>query len=247
MRGWYVHNYNKSVLKEQLNGALHNQFFLRDKGPNFGVNLDISFRCPLECLRCSRQQDFGRFNEPVWGQDIPIETIDKITDAYKSVNFCGQLSDPVHHPKFIEILELCFKKWINVTVHNASSAKSESWYIKAFKAHPQANWWFGIDGLPWESHKYRKNQDGVKLFNIMLKAKEHLLRKPSWQYIIFKYNEEHKEQAKRMALENDVNILFVHSARWTHEDDPLMPVGDHKIVSPGHMLNPVRDKFIKYD
>jgi len=81
----------------------------------------------------------------------------------------------------------------------------------------------------------------------MLKAKEHLLRKPSWQYIIFKYNEEHKEQAKRMALENDVNILFVHSARWTHEDDPLMPVGDHKIVSKGHMLNPVRDKFIKYD
>ena len=134
------------MLKKELSVAFHNQFFLRDDGLDCGVNLDITHRCPLECLRCSRQQDFGRFNQPVWGEDLPIETIDKITDAFKKVNFCGQLSDPVHHPKFIKILELCFKKSINVSVHNASSAKSESWYIKAFKAHPQAHWWFGIDG-----------------------------------------------------------------------------------------------------
>ena len=232
MKGW-KHRGFKSKLHKDLSSEFQNQFFLRDDGPNNGVNVDLTYRCPLECIRCSRQQDFKRNNLPIWGHDLPIETIDKLTDTYRCINFCGQLSDPVHHPKFIEILELCFKKFCNVTVHNASSAKSEAWYTKAFKAHPQAYWWFGIDGLPEESHKYRVNQDGVKLFNIMVNSKKVLLRRPTWQYIIFKYNEHHKEQARQMAIDNDIQFLFVHSAKWLGENDPLMPTKD-RIVSKQH-------------
>jgi MoaA/NifB/PqqE/SkfB family radical SAM enzyme len=234
MKDW-KHRGFKSKLHKDLSSEFQNQFFLRDVGPNNGVNIDLTYRCPLECIRCSRQQDFKRKNLPIWGHDLPIETIDKITDTYRCINFCGQLSDPVHHPKFIEILELCFKKFCNVTVHNASSAKSEAWYTKAFKAHPQANWWFGIDGLPEESHKYRVNQDGVKLFNIMVNSKKILLRRPTWQYIIFKYNEDHKEQARQMAIDNDIQFLFVHSAKWLSKRDPLMPTKD-KIVSKQHFI-----------
>ena len=227
------------MLKEALPSKYHTQFFLRDTGSNIGVNMDITYRCPLECLRCSRQYDFKRNKTPVWGQDIPLETIDKITDVYKSINFCGQLSDPVHHPKFIEILEICYRKNIYVVVHNASSAKSESWYIKAFKANPKANWWFGIDGLPEESHRYRINQDGEKLYNIMLKSKEYLINKPTWQYIIFNYNEDHMEQAKKMAIDNNVNMLFVYSSKWLNEDDPLRPSKkDNHIFSEQHLLQP---------
>ena len=224
------------MLKDALPSKYHTQFFIRDKGDNPGLNLDITHRCPLECLRCSRQIDFKRNNKPVWGQDIPLESIKKLADAYKKIHFCGQLSDPVHHPKFIEILEICYRKSARVIVHNASSAKSESWYTKAFKAHPQATWQFGIDGLPEESHKYRINQDGVKLFNIMLKAKEYGVT-PLWQYIIFKYNEEHIEKAKQMAKNNNVHIIFVYSAKWLGKDDPLRPSKDNHIFSPHHLLN----------
>ena len=227
-----------SKLKYALPRKYHTQFFLRNIGDETGVNLDITHRCPLECLRCSRQHDFKRNNIPVWGQDISLETIEKITDAYKRISFCGQLSDPVHHPKFIEILEICYRKSVSVSVHNASSAKSESWYIKAFKTHPQANWWFGIDGLPWESHTYRKNQDGVKLFNILLKSKEYLIKTPTWQYIIFKYNEDHMKQAKRMAADNNVNIIFVYSAKWLNEDDDLRPSEDNHFFTHQHLLQP---------
>ena len=226
------------MLKEALPSKYHTQFFLRDTGPNIGVNMDITHRCPLECLRCSRQYDFKRNKTPVWGQDIPLETIDKITDVYKSINFCGQLSDPVHHPKFIEILEICYRKNIYVVVHNASSAKSESWYIKAFKANPKANWWFGIDGLPEESHRYRINQDGKKLYNIMLKSKEYLINKPTWQYIIFNYNEDHMEQAKKMAIDNNVNMLFVYSSKWLNEDDPLRPSEKNHFFNHQYLIRP---------
>ena len=56
----------------------------------------------------------------------------------------------------------------NDSIHNASSAKSEEFYIKCFEAHPDAKWIFGIDGMPEESSMYRVNQDGEKLFKIML-------------------------------------------------------------------------------
>ena len=226
------------MLKEALPSKYHTQFFLRDTGNIPGVNMDITHRCPLACPRCSRQYDFKRNKTPVWGQDIPLETIEKITDVYKSINFCGQLSDPVHHPKFIEILEICHRKNVEITVHNASSAKSESWYIKAFKANPKAKWWFGIDGLPEESHRYRINQDGKKLYDIMLKSKEYLINKPTWQYIIFNYNEDHMEQAKKMATDNNVNMLFVYSSKWLNEDDPLRPSEKNHLFSHQYLIRP---------
>ena len=105
---------------------------------------------------------------------ILMDEIRKLSDYFSSFNFCGQLSDPVHHPKFIEILDYLYKKDIQVTVHNASSQKPMKWYIKAFQAHSRAKWIFAIDGLPEESNMYRINQDGEKLYRVMLEAKKHL-------------------------------------------------------------------------
>lgn len=187
------------------------------------LNIDISFRCPLECPRCQRQRQWRNEGKKVPGRDLTLKEIDKISDYYNDFIFCGQLSDPVHHPKFPEILEMLYKKKTIVEVHNAASQKSKEYYIKCFKANPWAQWWFGIDGLPWESNMYRINQDGVKLFNIMIESKKHLEQTPVWQYIAFSYNEDHIKQAKRMAKENGVRFMLVQSSRWTSDDDPFKP------------------------
>ena len=195
------------------------KFFNRKKG----LNIDITHRCPLECPRCPRQTAFRDKGKVPYGQDISLNDIKKLARHFKGFDFCGSLSDPVHHPKFIEILKYLYDNNNFVVVHNASSVKSKSWYIKAFKANPKATWTFGIDGLPEESHKYRINQDGKKLFDIMLESKNHLSRLPYWQYIIFSYNEHHLEQAKKMAQNNKVNFIVVQSSRWNGKDDPLKP------------------------
>ena len=200
------------------------------------LNIDISFRCPLECPRCQRQVTWRK---PVWrdnplkvpGRDLTLDEIDKISDYYKDINFCGQLSDPVYHPKFPEILRLLYnkgdkrihKKSIKVEIHTAASQKSKAWYIKCFKANPLAEWLFGIDGLPEESNLYRINQDGEKLFNIMIESKKHLQQTPVWQYIAFSYNEDHIEQAKKLAKENGVRFMLLQSSRWTDNNDPYKP------------------------
>jgi MoaA/NifB/PqqE/SkfB family radical SAM enzyme len=174
-------------------------------------------------MRCQRQTNFTLEGRKVYGRDATMDEIKKLSDYFSSFNFCGQLSDPVHHPKFVEILEYLYKKGTQVTVHNASSQKPKDWYIKAFKAHPKAKWIFAIDGLPEESNMYRINQDGQKLYEIMLMSKEYLQQTPSWQFIVFSYNENNLEKAKQMAVENDLMFIVLHSSRWMGEDDPLRP------------------------
>ena len=203
------------------------QFFMNRRS----LNIDISFRCPLECPRCQRQRQWRDFGEKVPGRDLTLDEIDKISDYYKDINFCGQLSDPVYHPKFPEILRLLYnkgdkrihKKSIKVEIHTAASQKSKAWYIKCFKANPLAEWLFGIDGLPEESNLYRINQDGEKLFNIMIESKKYLQQTPVWQYIAFSYNEDHIEQAKKLAKENGVRFMLLQSSRWTDNNDPYKP------------------------
>jgi len=38
------------------------------------VNLDITFRCPLECSKCSRQSYYAKRNKIVEGQDMSFNT-----------------------------------------------------------------------------------------------------------------------------------------------------------------------------
>ena len=55
-----------------------------------------------------------------------MKEIEKLAKHFKRFIFCGQLSDPVHHPKFIEIITYLKNKNIEVDIHNASSTKSQS-------------------------------------------------------------------------------------------------------------------------
>ena len=193
------------------------------------VNIDVSFRCSLECPNCQRTRYFK--NQRVRGQDLSIEDLTKVAFHFKKIHFCGQFSDPVHHPKFIKLLEICHTNNNFVYIHNASSAKSKDWYIKAFNTYPKAEWLFGIDGLPHQSHLYRKNQDGEKLFEIMLEAKKYLLKPPIWQYIVFKYNENEVEKAKQIAKDNGLKFSLVVSSRWNGPFDPLIPTKEEYRMS----------------
>jgi MoaA/NifB/PqqE/SkfB family radical SAM enzyme len=188
------------------------------------LNLDISYRCPLECLRCGRQTHFRNHGLSVPGRDLTLDEFDKITTYFKRIAFCGQYSDPIHHPRFIEFLEMCKEKNINTEVSVASSLKPKNFYINAFNAYPNAKWIFGIDGLPEESHIYRVNQDGVKLFDIMTESTRFLAKKPIWQYIVFKYNQDHIDEALERAKSIGVEFLLINSKRWLSESgDPLKP------------------------
>jgi len=179
------------------------------------LNIDISNRCSLECLACQRTV-FRKAGKPIPGRDMTLAQFDMISNHWAGgpgwISFCGTFSDPIFNPNFIDMLKMCYKKRIKVEVHTAASQKPEKWYQEAFEANPEASWWFGIDGLPHESHQYRVNQDGIKLFNIMLQANKKV-REVVWQYIVFDYNKASIKKARKIAKKNRLRLVFIKTTR----------------------------------
>ena len=184
------------------------------------INLDISHRCPLECPKCFRAH-YNYYLEKVPGKDITVEEYHKIIQYFNYVNFCGNISDPVFNPNLITFLRMNYDRDIGCEVHNAATGKSLKWYEQAFKANPNARWIFGIDGYPEESYIYRINQDGEALFESM-KLCAQLGLNATWRYIAFKYNEDHIDDCKRIALHYGVKFELIESSRF-FKDDPYKP------------------------
>ena len=188
-----------------------NKFWTRD-----AVNLDISSRCTLACPACARQ---SISNIP--SNLMSEEEFDKYLNHFNRFIFCGQISDPILHPKLDVFLSKVYAADKMCSVHVAATHKPDAFFIKCFKAHPKANWYFGIDGLPEDSHKYRVRQDGKKLFRLMLESRKYIA-KSIWQYIIFNYNENDIDKAKELCIEYDLGMSLIKSNRW-HTNESLKP------------------------
>jgi hypothetical protein len=66
----------------------------------------------------------------------------------------------------------------------------------------------------------------------MIESKKYLNTTPFWQYIIFSYNENDIDEARKIAQNNGVNLNLTYSSKWFSEDDPLMPKNkDYRIWS----------------
>ena len=210
-------------------------------GENFGmnfkdrsINIDCTFRCTLECPKCLRQS-IRSLGFKIPGVDMPLDDFYKITKYFKRVIFCGQISDPIFHLNFIEILKHCSDNNIPVIINTAASHKPMEWYKKAFEAHPKAEWLFGIDGLPKDSHKYRINQDGRKLFK-MIKLGAKMGLPVRWEYIVFNYNENDIEEARQLAKDNGIRFDVIYSGRWSIRDK-------YKPKNPKLYLNSKQNTF----
>ena len=159
------------------------------------INLDITTKCTLACPEC-RRTIYKKRGMKINGGHMSFSDFKKVHSFFDHFSFCGGVSDPIFHPQFIEFLEYAIDK--DVDVHTAASHKNKEWYVDAFKANPNAKWIFGLDGLPKESHKYRVNQDGEKIYNIM-KMGVDMKMDIVWQYLVFDYNKEHIDEARGLS------------------------------------------------
>ena len=60
------------------------------------IQIEITRRCPLECPKCSRQKDKGKYTSNV---DLPVEFIENFlkNNSYEYIHLCGKLGDPIYH------------------------------------------------------------------------------------------------------------------------------------------------------
>ena len=186
-----------------------------------GVTINVGNKCTLACPKCHRQWFLSR-NLPIRGRDMSLDELKTLAEEFDKIVFCGTVSDPIVHPNFIEFLAYLHSQKIECGVTTAVSQRPMEWWERAFAANPDMTWTFSIDGLPKDSHKYRVNQDGEKLFEVMkLAAKKY--DRVVWKYIVFSYNENDVQEAKRLAKSIGVDLKFHYSERWDEGEDPMKP------------------------
>lgn len=177
------------------------------------INLDITHRCRLQCPKCMRIKHPGLHKR---GSDISLDNMKKISLAYDNLFFCGQMGDPIYHPQFDKIMEIC--KNNNVQISTNGSGKSIEWFKKIHNINKDIKWIFGLDGLPKDSNKYRIGQDGLMVFEVM-KCLSSIGANVTWQFIVFKYNENDIEEAMTMSKHFGIKFLEIHSSRWDENDE----------------------------
>lgn len=184
------------------------------------INMDISNKCTLECACCRRQLHTKKYGK-VLGETLSPIDFKKYINYFDKFDFSGQVSDPTMHPEFGEILKLVIDNDKYAAVHNAASHRPIHWYENIFKNYSsdKIEWFFGIDGLPKDSHKYRIRQDGEKLFEVMKMATNYMPGKNIiWKYIVFKYNQTNIEECINLAKQIGVTLNIVYSNRYPSDE-----------------------------
>ena len=190
---------------------------------NRALVIDASNLCTLQCPKCVRNY-LKQNKKKVPGDTLTVDRFKKLIKYFNTtITFAGQISDPVMNPHLSTFLKILHEENIWSGIHVAVSYRNLDWYEIAYNSNPKTRWVFGLDGLPNESHLYRKKQDGHKIFEAMkLGASKGM--QIVWQYIVFKYNEDHIKESKQLAEDNDIIFELNISSRWDGPDDPLMPL-----------------------
>ena len=184
------------------------------------INLDITNRCPLQCPACLRQSTWYNKIRKLY-KEMTIDEIIKIAKTFPCIAFSGQQSDPLCHPDILDFIWIAGS--IKLEIHTATSHKNKEFYKEAFnRSGKRVTWIFGLDGLPEDSYKYRVNQDGVHLFE-MMKMGSKMGVNIVWQYIVFKYNQNNIEQSKQMAEDYNMEFRLSKSSRWGEEMIDMKP------------------------
>jgi len=196
-------------------------------------NIDASHRCIFKCPQCIRQKNTSQ-EQIRRSFDLEEKNFQKILDYYThGITFCGQISDPIYHPKFLNLLKMCDGSGRKVRIATVGSGKSDDWWNEAYSYGIGENgWWFGVDGIDEKSELYRIGSNFQDVWKRMKQGRDlgHVI---VWQYIIFGYNEHEIDRAIEIAKEEDFSLLFINTNRGFNPNSPLLRKNvDFQITSP---------------
>lgn len=196
-------------------------------------NIDASHRCVFKCPQCIRQKSTSQ-DQIRRSFDLEESNFQKILNYYvKGITFCGQISDPIYHPRFLELLRMCDEQKSKVRIATVGSGKSDAWWDKAYSYNIGTSaWYFGADGIDEKSELYRIGSNFKEVWGRMQQGRDlgHVI---VWQYIIFGYNEHEIDQAIEIAKKEDFALVFVNTNRGFNPNSPLLRSNvDFKLTKP---------------
>jgi MoaA/NifB/PqqE/SkfB family radical SAM enzyme len=176
-------------------------------------NIDTSHRCILKCPQCSRQKTISQ-DQIRRSSDMSDSDFQKIVDYYSiGITFCGQISDPIYHPNFLQFLKKCDGTGRAIRIATNGTGKSLDWWKQAFSFGKTENaWFFGVDGIDEKSEIYRVGSNFKNVWE-MMKLGKSLGNIIVWQFIIFEYNQHELDEATEIAKREGFGLQFISTNR----------------------------------
>jgi len=178
-------------------------------------NLDITYKCPLECPFCVRQLEGGKERIKESGE-MTMTELKMVISKARHISFCGQISDPIYHSKFDQVMKLVSENpHKSFSINTNGTRKKPEWWKKMYSlSHKNVSWIFGLDGADQEAANiYRVNTRFDEVLEAM-KLGASMGVAVVWQFIVFKHNEHQIELAKQIAKDNGIDLQILKSNRW---------------------------------
>lgn len=189
------------------------------------AHLELTSRCRLLCTKCCRTEQVE--NRTHRNVDISLDVIDAYARSdFEKIILCGNYGDPIYHPDFIQIVSILKKHNKSLHIHTNGSGKDLNFWNELFcLLNDKDCVWFALDGTKETAGVYRRNfseKDFDNVQEVMALGVNQYKLNIVWIFIAFNFNEHQIDDAKKLALQNNVIFCLRKSARWK-KDDPLLP------------------------
>ncbi len=156
-----------------------------------------------KCLKLEHLsiEDFDFF---LWENGKYLRSISSSYDETVA-KFCGELGDPLLHPKIDELVLLSSRFFDRVEIFTNGGLRNPRWIKTLLQKNEKLYFVFAIDGITHEvNKKYRIGVNTDLAFNNMFESINH--RATKWDFTVFEHNYQEVEQAIKLALEHKIKI-----------------------------------------
>jgi len=207
-------------------------------------HIEISSKCTLRCPRCARQEvPDGLVNTELDLAFFKLNfTPEFILTNLEKITFCGDDGDPIYAHDLIPVIQYIKSiKPVEIVIVTNGSHKKASWWTELGLVLDQTDSiHFSIDG--WDdasNNQYRVNSNFSSIIDGIVAVRESSQVQLVWAAIAFKFNENHIESMRGLALTLGMDrFQLTKSTKFSSiypvygVDDPLEP--SSKFVSGSH-------------
>ena len=181
----------------------------------FSFHIELTDKCNARCVQCSRNfvDDLGNLNESP-NLCLTEITIDQYKDIFKdylhktkTINFCGNMGDPLFAKDILAITEYSFSHVLRpekglLKIYTNGGFRSKKWWSEYgnFLKDKKHEVNFAIDGLEDTHHFYRTN---TRFHRVIENATAFIEAggTAEWSFIRFGHNQHQEDDCRKLAKE----------------------------------------------
>lgn len=187
--------------------------------------------CNLKCPRCPRTFKGDSYRPQHLDVDLFQEFISsKLWESLDTIEYGGNLGDPLMHPKFKELFELTRQicPRTHRVIHTSGNQSPKWWNNFSETLSPNDTVLFSIDGLENSNSTYRVGARWDWILEGMKSCIPH--SHTIWKFIVFKHNEDQILESIKTARDLGIEKFLLTKShiffgKWSDSlgDDPLAP------------------------